>query len=152
MALTDEVKSRWSAKYLLGITNPQLAGATVIDEGRLLRASDDVEGEIRIRAAALFDVTDARHVAVAVEAVIALLLVRVGGKGADARWQAAMKRIDLLGKVTGHDRLLPQITRADGTRNVPGEVPIFADREWDDLILDSRGPRDDAPDDIFDRP
>ena len=43
MALADEIKLRYSERFIRQITNPDKSGLLVIDDARLTRASDEAE-------------------------------------------------------------------------------------------------------------
>ena len=112
MTLATEVTDRYGDQYMVNLTNPQGPGFTTVDTTRLGLAAADVTAEFLMITATTLDLTDALHVAVAVEGVVALLLHRTGNPGGagEARWEAWRARLFQVAKVTGRDRVAPTTT------------------------------------------
>lgn len=110
MTLTDEVQNRLSAQRLRNLTNPDAPNSSAIDTTRLNNAILDVQADFEIYAGVIFDLNDARHVAVAVDGVEAILIERAGlaTEARETRRKAWEERLIALGKVTARDRILPK--------------------------------------------
>lgn len=111
MALSDEVKSRYPAGRLAQLTNPGASAEDTTTDATLDLAADDVEADFEIIAGVEYDNTDARHVSVAVEGVIAKLYMRTEAPGnQEQRHVRYVERLEALARVTGRDRILPKTT------------------------------------------
>jgi len=152
VGLSDRVQDRVSAQRLIHLTNPDVAGASTLDAGRLAAAVEDAEAEFEVRVGVAYDDTDARHVAAAVPGVVALLNERAGTKGAGEmveRWNSALDR---LRRVTGSDRITPRTnsvlipTPEDEGRSTPAR-PDFDRRRFRGFTLDAPHSPDAGVDD-----
>ena len=107
MALTDEVTSRYSAKRLQQLTNPGAPeGTGSIDTTRLGLAATDIEAEFETYCGVEYDGSEAQHVSVAVEGVIALLKKRLEHPDT-GDWDDWLGRANSLSLVTGRDKVSP---------------------------------------------
>ena len=107
MSLSSQVTGRYSSVRMRQMTNPDNPSAASVDSTRLNYACDDVTGDFVTYAGLTYDDTDAQHVSVGVEGVIALLTVRMGTKGGDALVEAYRKRLEQLRLTTSGDRIDP---------------------------------------------
>jgi len=140
MALVDQVTSRYPASRLVQLTRQGSQSSTTVDTTVLGLAADDVEADFPIVCAVEYDNADPRHVAVAVEGVIAKLAIRTEAAGdfANALHDRYLKRLAALAKVTGRDRVTPRTKSVltptperDGTETVRPDT----DRpNFDDLV------------------
>ena len=140
MSLVSQVQGRYSTAALLQLTNPDDTAAVAYDATRLAYAATDVAAEFEVLAGVAYDDTDARHVAVCVEGVVAFLMWRVGTKGGEALANAWRKRAETYGKVMGRDAILPG-TNSLMQPTVPGANgetvrPPFDDRVMQGVLLD----------------
>jgi hypothetical protein len=110
MALATRVQERYAAQRLIELTNPGEPNATTLDTDRLTAAADDVEADFHIYNCPEYDDTDAKHVTVAVEGVIAKLYARTDTAGASEgrRHDAYIARLTALSKITRRDRISPR--------------------------------------------
>ena len=107
MSLSSQVTGRYSSVRMRQMTNPDNPSAASVDSARLNYACDDVTGDFVTYAGLTYDDTNAQHVSVGVEGVIALLTVRMGTKGGDALVEAYRKRLEQLRLTTAGDRIDP---------------------------------------------
>lgn len=131
MALSDEVVARYSAQRLLNLTNPDNPAATSNNATTLAAACTDAAADFKILAGVVFDVTDARHVSVAVRGVIAYLYQYMDNAAKAPAMADFHYRLKDLAKVTGRDRLLPQ-TSSHLQPTVPGSDGRQARPAFDD--------------------
>lgn len=110
MALIDEVKARYPDNRLKQLTNPGDESAAATDDTFLGYSVTDVEAEFEVYAGVAYDNSDARHVPVAVDGVIAKLYLRgeTPGEKAQSLHDDYIERLRAVGKVTGRNRLKPQ--------------------------------------------
>ena len=141
MALSDEVTARYASARLIQLTNPGDQTATTVDTTFLGKAATDVEADFEIIAGVAYDNSEARHVSVGVEGVIAKLYQRgeAAGGDADARHSAYLDRLAQLAKVTGRNRIIPttsSVLTPTSERTTTSEVvpPEFDWPNFDDLI------------------
>ncbi len=140
MALTDEFEDRYSAQKVIELTNPDNPGGTSKNATRLANAAEDVQADFRIYCGVTFDLTDARHVAVAVEGVEIKLLRRIMTSGTKLREleEDYRRRLRALAKVTGRDRVMPTtksvLTPSDEQTGTETVRPDFDRDHFDDLI------------------
>ena len=132
MALAAEVIARYPSSRLIQLTRQSNQSGSSINTTILGLAVDDVEADFQIIAGVEYDNSDARHVGVAVEGVIAKLARRAeaAGNTSEALHDAYLERLGQLAKVTGRDRIMPK------TKS-PYTVTSERDREetprpWDD--------------------
>lgn len=137
MALSDEVQSRYPSQILVNLTNPQSTTAATVNTTTLDLAATDVQADFKIHAGIAYDGTDARHVSVACEGVIAKLLERTGHAKAGEREESYFRRLKALANVTGRDRILPTsgspLTPSTPDPNVTHR-PSFDDDIWGGII------------------
>ena len=107
MSLSSQVTGRYSTQRIRQLTNPDNPSASSSDTTRLNYACADVTGDFITYAGLTYDDTDAQHVSVGVEGVIALLTVRMGTKGGEALVEAYRKRLEQLRLTTSGDRIDP---------------------------------------------
>lgn len=138
MPLSTHVQDRYSTQYLTQLTNPQNRNATSVNTTLLGNAANDVDALFDVYSGVEYDDTDAQHIAVAVEGVIAFLMRRTGQSTAEARvtaWVAAMKA---LGKIEGRNRITPDSTTrfqpSADDRLTSTPRPAFDDRRFDSFL------------------
>lgn len=138
MTLSAEVQTRYPTQFLVNLTNPMNTAATTINATTLDAAAGDVEADFRIVCGVEYDGTDARHVSVAVDGVIAKLLRRTGSGDAGAREKHVYARMCDLAKVTGRDRILPDtdsmLAPTDDSPDGTTVKPAFDDTIFDHVI------------------
>jgi len=140
MALVDEVTSRYPAARLKQLTNPNNQAASTVNATILALAATDVEGEFPMYCAVTYDGTDARHVAVAVEGVIAKLAMRseAAGDGANKLHDQWIDRMKALARVTGRNRIKPRtlspLTPSDEQEDAETVRPDTDRPNFEDLI------------------
>jgi len=112
MALADEVTSRYPGSRLVQLTNPNDQDASAVDATILGLACTDVEADFLTYTATAYDNSEAQHVAVAVEGVVAKLAQRTEASGeiADSQHEKYLDRLRALARVTGRDRIRPKTT------------------------------------------
>jgi len=139
VALADKATERYALR-LKQLTNPGVQTAAAIDTDILGYACEDVEADFEIVAGIEYDNTEARHVSVAVEGVIAKLALRSEAAGATAIAlnDRYIERLEALAKVTGRDRILPvsatQLTPTAEKTGTETVRPDFDRPNFDDLI------------------
>ena len=112
MALITQVTNRYNTQFLIGLTNPNNRSASTVATGStsaIALAATDVEADFEMICGIVYDDDDGRHVAVAVEGVIAKLSMRMNQAGDRSKnlVDAYTMRLEQLAMVTGRDRLLP---------------------------------------------
>jgi len=138
MPLSTHVQDRYSTQYLTELTNPQNRNATTVNTTLLDFSSSDVDALFDVYAGVVYDDTDAQHIAIAVEGVIAFLMRRTGQSAAETRiaaWITAMKD---LGKTEGRNRVTPDSTTrfqpSADDRLTATPRPAFDDRRFDSFL------------------
>lgn len=114
MSLQTEVTSRYADAKLRRLTNPESRSPTSADATRLALACTDAESEFFRWTGVTFDVTNAQHVAAAVELVVLLLMER-GTASVESTSQHRARteqKLQGLAKVTGRDRPDPKSSGA----------------------------------------
>lgn len=138
MALADDVTNRYTDQELIESTNPEDGTATTINSTFLGYAVTDVQAEFEIQGIGEYDATDAKHVAVAVEGVMARLKTfartgKAGGSSNDEWTWWIDNRCKALAKVTGRKR----VTAATSTETTQSsELPdgVTTVRPWADSV------------------
>lgn len=143
MALADEVTARYSASRLRQLTNPNDQDASSTNTTLLAKAVTDIQAEFAEITATTYDNSNAKHVAVAVQGVVAKLLTwqEAAGEKADAAYDRFVERCRALAKVTGRDRITPKtksvLTVSDEKTSTNETVYPDTDRDhYEDLIPD----------------
>lgn len=143
MALADEVTGRYPATRLIQLTNAGDESASSIDTTVLGYAVTDTQADFKTYAGVAYDNSDARHVAVAVEGVIAKLYQRGESPGskAESLHDAYIARLETLAQSMGRDRLLPKtkspLTPTAEQQTTETVRPAFDDfGDFDRLIPD----------------
>lgn len=143
MALSDEVQTRYSAQRLIDLTNPDAGNQTSINTTKLNAACTDIAGVFRTRGGITFDVTNAEHVAIACEGVVALLAKRIGAKGAaDTYREWVDEELVPFARSTGGQRKVVPTTSSDLTPSGDLDTgqtiarPAFDRRRFDGVVLD----------------
>lgn len=115
MTLQTVVTARVSNQRLVNLTNPDLPAPTTIDTTRLGYACAEAEGEFQVHAQDVFDETDARHIAPAIDLVILLLQERGSAptEGLGAQREKIIQRLKDLALVTGRNRVMPSTVEED---------------------------------------
>lgn len=138
MPLSTHVQDRYSDQYLVELTNPQNRNATTVNTTLLDNASADVDALFDVYAGVAYDDTDAQHIAVAVEGVIAFLMRRTGQSAAEARIAAWITSMKDLGKTEGRNRVTPDSTTrmqpSSDDRLTRAPRPAFDDRSFDSFL------------------
>lgn len=140
MSLRTVVEARVSTTRLKQLTNPDDAAASSASSTKLDAACSDAAGEFEVYAQTVFDETDARHIATAVDLVILLLQERGAAhvEGLSAQREKIVQRLKDLALVTGRDRVLP--TSAEETfEAIPAEL-------FEDTTLNPQTPLDEDED------
>ena len=139
MALSDEVLKRYANNTVLQqLTNQGDESASSYDAGRLSTACTDVQADFLTYTATTYDNSDAQHVAVACQGVMAYLYIgaEAPGSAAQNRFDAYIERLRSLAKVTGRDRaniksksVLTPSSEQQGTETVRPDTdrPTFDD-------------------------
>lgn len=143
MSLSTQVTGRYSSQRMKNLTNPDNPAASAVDSARLNYACADVVGDFITYAGIDYDDTDAQHVSVGVEGVIALLTVRMGTKGGDTLVEAYRKRLEQLRLTTSGDRIDPG-TNTMLTPTNPGDDGTIVRPPFD--VDNFRGVQVDPPD------
>lgn len=137
MALVDEVVSRYSAARLKQITNPDAPATVSYDAARLALAATDAEARFVTLVGLELDLTDAQHVDVAVEGVVAILKARGGMQDGASAISAFTDACNKYAHATSRARLVP----TTDSPVVPSEEesgPGFADPSiWTHFAPDS---------------
>ena len=112
MALTDEFTARYSADYVLQITNPDLNSASSADTDRLGYAAADATGMFQTYVGVTYDNTDAQHLDLALELVDYKLRVYARGPSVDTRREEKdlIAKLKALGLQLARFAPLPQST------------------------------------------
>ncbi len=138
MPLATDVRNRYSTQYIVELTNPGDRNATTFDGTRLQFAVDDVEALFQVYAGVVYDETNARHLAIAVEGVIAFLIRRTGQATAEARMAVWLTSIRDLGRVEGRNKVTPDSTTrfqpSADDRLTTTPRPAFDDRRFDPFM------------------
>lgn len=143
--LSADVQTRYGAQLLINLTNSDTPGNTTstLDTTRLDAAATDIEADFLTYAGVTYDSTNASHVAVAVEGVIALLKARgplLGESGRDALadWRKSLSMN--LGRISGRNRIMPTSNSETTTESElrDGETlrPKFGWRSFEGIQLD----------------
>lgn len=146
MSLVSNVTARYSSQRLVELTNADDQAATTVDSTVLGLAGTDVEADFAAHGIT-YDDSDARHVAVGVEGVIARLTEWMGTDNGSTRLKAYLERLDKLRMVTANDRIQPG-TGSLYQSTVPGDDgstvrPPFDGEHFGGIELDA--PRDTPP-------
>ena len=138
MTLAAKVTARYPSQLLVNLTNPNSTDAgTTINTTILGLATTDVEADFQIHAGTTYDDTDARHVTVATEGVIARLMEWTGHAGAEQQKDRYMSRLNALEAVTGRNRILPQSDSVLAPTDPDDSLtqrPDFDEPKWDGII------------------
>ena len=143
MALADEVIARYPASRLKQLTNPNDQAASTVDTTVLGYAVADVIADFLTYCATTFDVTDSRHVSVAVKGVVATLALQTEAAGGNAQtdFDKYLDRLKDLARVTGRDRITPRtksVLTPTAERLGTETVRPDTDRpDYEDLIPDA---------------
>lgn len=140
MALSDEVKARYSAQRLTTLTNPGVKGATGIDDPTLDLAIVDVTSDFSL-AGIIFDDTDADHIRVGFLGVLHVLRT-YGGISDDEGLKRYNQALDKLKAVSVRQRIAPTTKSVldpspEQTGNRPPR-PRFDQRVFDGLRPNKR--------------
>lgn len=131
MTLASEVTNRYSSQFMVQISNPQSSASTVVDTDRLNLACTDVAADFEVYGAGEFDVSDAKHVRIAVERVVALLQLRNGHASEEARTRLDQTRLDIqsLRQVQHADKVAPTTARTATAGTLVNRFPRSAIRD-----------------------
>ena len=143
MPLSTHVQDRYSSQYLVELTNPQNRGATTVNTTILDNASADVDALFDVYSGVEYDDTDAQHIAVAVEGVIAFLMRRTGQSAAESRITAWVSSMRDLSRIEGRNRVTPDSTTrmqpSADDRLTSTPRPAFDDRRFDPFLPKAPG-------------
>ena len=154
MALIDRAIERYSAAYILNLTNPDAASASSTDTTRRNLAAQDAQAEFEEIAGIVYDETDDNIVRLAVEGVIVVLKERGsarsdGAKKARTEWERKCKAFNE--RFGALSRMSPKTT---GIGSPSGEQigtetvrPKFDEAHFDDVVPNNprSGHRSDDP-------
>ncbi len=152
MALLARVTARYSAEFVLNLSNPDSAAATSNDTTRLGLLVEDAEAEFELFAGVEYDDDDALHRSFAVEAVIVLAQERGGRNVEEARasrkeWERKME--ELRTRVGCEDRIEPATTvesyPSDEQTGVNTLRPEFDIPAFNDSVPTRRTRNEDEP-------
>lgn len=135
MALADEVTTRYSARLMRNLTNPDDADATANDTARLALAVTDVEAAFLTYAQATYDGTNSQHVEAGVMGVIAYLQDR-GGTGpivSEETIESFRDRLKDMRKTGAGKRITPKGSGAYNPSDPPTGVPPFDTRQFEEV-------------------
>lgn len=139
--LSTHVQNRYSTQYLVELTNPQDRNATEINVTLLNNAFTDISSLFEVHAGVTYDDSDPRHIATAVEGIIALLMLRTGQTAAAGRMGAWLDSVRALGEITGRNRVTPDSTTkmqpSEDDRLTSTPRPAFDDRRFDAFLPSS---------------
>lgn len=131
MALIDEVRSRYSTEILVSVSNPQSSSATTEDTTRSGLAVLDVQARFKMQGIT-YDNTIDTHVAVAVQGVIARLMVMTAQPGAQEEWDEFLESLRTLAETTSRDRIVPSTDSVYEPSTPPlGSLPTFDPKKLD---------------------
>ena len=136
MALSDRVTERFSAQFMVSITNPDDQDAASINTTLLGYAATDVEADFKVYAGIEYDETEDTHVSVAVQGVILKLQNRrsQGEPRSDDNW---IERLKALAMVTARDRISPVtdsiLSPSDRSDETTPIRPIFDPDNFEDI-------------------
>ena len=145
MALIDEVKKRYSTRFLTDITNPDLKAPTTINDTKLTDASNDAESIFKRQANQDFDILKIDHISAIVPLVVFLLQERADQLEDEEEKRRAriMKDIEDLKLFTVRSATTPrsQIRREPTTESKPGRpgIPEFDRSRFDEQYPDPPG-------------
>ena len=147
MSLSTEVQSRYATTRLAQLTNPGVPGGTAaIDTDKLTLAATDIENSFPVYCGVAYDGSNAQHVAVGVEGVVAILKTRLEHPDT-AAWDAWIDRAKALGLVTGRNKVSPSTrsTIKPSTRRT-NDTPDADRTAFPDVVPNLPGPseRNDA--------
>ena len=149
MALIDEVTARYSNEQLLQWSNPLDAGATSVDTTLLTKACNDVEADFKTFAETTFDLTNDKHVSIAVRGAIEKLREWTGQLQPDPDreklWQSSLKAIR---NTEPRKRLTPATNSRLTASREDGDTgrtvrPAFDDNQFRATIPGQPWPTDD---------
>lgn len=145
MPLSTHVTDRHSTQYLIELTNPQNRNATTVNTTLLGFAADDVDALFDVYTGVAYDDSDAQHIAVAVQGVIAFLLRRTGQATAQERIDEWVTSMRSLSRIEGRNRITPDSTTrmqpSADDRLTSTPRPAFDDRHFDSFIPKAPGAR-----------
>ncbi len=142
MALADEVQDRYSDEKLTQLTNPDNRGtgatAVAIDTARLDKAVLDAQSRFKTRTQLVYDETDADHIALGVDGVVAFLIMRGGtGSKADARIGDYHEALDRFAQFGPRKRVTAKtLTPTRPSKAREGTEPTFDTTRFDGVVLD----------------
>jgi len=134
VSLQTEVTSRVPEQTLIDLTRQKDTNATTINVGLLGLACDDVTAEFSVYVNATLDLTDARHVPVAVAGVLMTLREWLPARpeGTDKDRERWIERCRALARVTSRDRIRittsSELTPSEEVTGTESVRPYF-DRE-----------------------
>ena len=139
MTLQSNTTARISAQRIINLTNPDLPSATSADSGRLGLACTDVESDFQTYLGRAYDDDNASDVSIAVDGVVAKLLLRMGS-GGDTATQAHEGYLERL--KDHRKRVVPKssskLTPTEEDRGTGDLVrPNFDRRKFDDFVAES---------------
>lgn len=133
MSLLTEVQSRYSDTFLISLTNPNHPETITLDTGatgKLNLACLDVQGDFETILGRIFDLTKAQDIAVAVEGVLAKLVVRTGQAAGHDLHDIYLDRLRSLRPLADPDST-SQLTPIDERRGLSVVRPSFDDSHFD---------------------
>lgn len=140
MSLQSEVTSRVPNQTLVDLTNQKDTNATTVNTTILGLACTDVTAEFAVYANQTLDLTDARHVPVAVAGVLTTLREWLPAKpeGTDKDRERWIERCRSLARVTSRDRIAftssSELTPSEEVSGTETVRPYFDRSEMADFI------------------
>lgn len=134
MSLQTEVTSRVPEQTLIDLTRQKDTNATTINVGLLTLACEDVTAEFSVYTNQTLDLTDARHIPVAVAGVLMTLREWLPARpeGIDKDRERWIERCRALARVTSRDRIRitssSELTPSEEVTGTESVRPYF-DRE-----------------------
>ena len=140
MSLLSEVTTRVPTQTLVDLTRQKNTDATTVDTALLALACADVTAEFSVYANQVLDLTDARHVPVAVAGVLTTLREWLPAKpeGTDKDRERWIERCRSLARVTSRDRIQitssSELTPSEEVTGTESVRPYFDREQMRDFI------------------
>ena len=139
MTLQANTTARISAQRIINLTNPDLPSATSADTDRLGYACTDVESDFQTYLGRVYDDDNAADVSIAVDGVVAKLMMRMGsgGESASSAHESYIERLKDHRKrvVPKSSSMLTPTAEDRGTGDIVR--PAFDRRKFDDFVAES---------------
>ena len=123
--LGDAVQARIPVKRLAQLTNINSDSASTTNTTTLELAVTDTEADFKTYAMVTFDSTDARHIRLGIDGVIAWLEANMGQDAEQKRLQAWRDRCEEFAKTTSRARVSPVVAPGLPPVPMPNARPTF---------------------------